>query len=145
MLCGVSPDPPHVCRWGDYSAAVATPEGVVFVATEWNNELTYPAYLGNWSTRIADIAPSGACVKGAGEGGDAALPYYFSVHTSDTVHPGRAGRRGLRDLRLGRLERAARARAARPDNTHLPCRGAVYRPGQGRDPQIHPHRYCARR
>jgi hypothetical protein len=52
-----SPDPPHVCRWGDYSAAVATPQGDVFVATEWTKELTYPAYLGNWSTQIADIAP----------------------------------------------------------------------------------------
>jgi len=47
----------NVCRWGDYSAAVATPAGDIFVATEWNKELTFPPYLGNWSTYVADIAP----------------------------------------------------------------------------------------
>ena len=47
----------NVCRWGDYSAAVATPAGDVFVATEWNKQLTYPPYLANWSTYVADLAP----------------------------------------------------------------------------------------
>jgi hypothetical protein len=52
-----SPDPPHVCRWGDYSAAVGTPDGTVYIATEWNKQLTYPPYLGNWTTQVAAVRP----------------------------------------------------------------------------------------
>jgi hypothetical protein len=39
------------CRWGDYSASVATPDGTVYSATEWigDNSRTY---FENWSTFI---------------------------------------------------------------------------------------------
>ena len=45
------------CRWGDYSASVATPDGTVYSATEWigDNSRTY---LENWSTFIWPTPPS---------------------------------------------------------------------------------------
>ena len=45
------------CRWGDYSASVATPDGTVYSATEWigDNSRTY---LENWSTFIWPTSPA---------------------------------------------------------------------------------------
>ncbi|MGH2595258.1 MAG: hypothetical protein ACRDH7_04765 [Actinomycetota bacterium] len=45
------------CRWGDYSASVATPDGTVYSAAEWigDNSRTY---FENWSTFIWPTPPS---------------------------------------------------------------------------------------
>lgn len=47
----------EACRWGDYSASVATPDGTVWSATEWigDNSRTY---FENWSTFIWPTMPS---------------------------------------------------------------------------------------
>ena len=62
--------PDGVERWGDYSAAVGVPDGSVWVATEYINQVCrLPQYkadptcggtrgaLANWGTRIAQITP----------------------------------------------------------------------------------------
>ena len=59
------------CRWGDYSASVATPDGTVYSATEWigDNSRTY---LENWSTFIWPTSPVVTGTRPAGrrrEGG----------------------------------------------------------------------------
>lgn len=40
-----------VCRWGDYSAAVATPSGQIYAATEWIGNDTRTLFA-NWSTFV---------------------------------------------------------------------------------------------
>jgi hypothetical protein len=46
---------PHLCRWGDYSASVGTPDGTIYSATEFigDNSRTFFA---NWSTFISPTA-----------------------------------------------------------------------------------------
>jgi hypothetical protein len=45
-------------RWGDYSAAVAGPDGSVWVATEYiPGTFGYPDFIANWGTYIAKVAP----------------------------------------------------------------------------------------
>ncbi|HEX6488362.1 MAG TPA: hypothetical protein VF137_05735 [Candidatus Dormibacteraeota bacterium] len=49
-----------VCRWGDYSAAVADTSGNVWMAAEWVPAL-YPPYRStyeNWGTFITEVTPS---------------------------------------------------------------------------------------
>ncbi len=45
------------CRWGDYSASVATPDGTVYSATEWIGDNSR-SYFENWSTFIWPTTPS---------------------------------------------------------------------------------------
>jgi hypothetical protein len=44
------------CRWGDYSASVATPDGRVFSAAEWIGDNSR-SYFENWSTFIWPTTP----------------------------------------------------------------------------------------
>jgi hypothetical protein len=45
-------------RWGDYSAAVGTPDGSVWIATEYiPGTFGYPDFLANWGTYVAQVAP----------------------------------------------------------------------------------------
>ncbi len=62
--------PDGVERWGDYSAAVSTPAGKIWIATEYINQVCKLAefkadstcggtrtLLANWGTRIAEVTP----------------------------------------------------------------------------------------
>jgi hypothetical protein len=52
-----APDP-GVERWGDYSAAVGTPDGSVWIATEYiPGTFGYPDFIANWGTYVAQVAP----------------------------------------------------------------------------------------
>jgi hypothetical protein len=52
-----APDP-GVERWGDYSAAVGTADGSVWIATEYiPGTFGYPPFLANWGTYVAQVAP----------------------------------------------------------------------------------------
>ncbi len=45
-------------RWGDYSAAVGTPDGSVWIATEYiPGTFGYPDFIANWGTYVAQVAP----------------------------------------------------------------------------------------
>jgi hypothetical protein len=45
-------------RWGDYSAAVGTPDGSVWIATEYiPGTFGYPDFIANWGTYVAQISP----------------------------------------------------------------------------------------
>ncbi|MDX6319823.1 MAG: hypothetical protein QOD35_3223 [Nocardioidaceae bacterium] len=45
-------------RWGDYSAAVGTPDGSVWIATEYiPGTFGYPDFVANWGTYVAQVAP----------------------------------------------------------------------------------------
>jgi hypothetical protein len=56
-------------RWGDYSAAVATPDGAIWTATEYipggiprwtvrnGHLLLFPSLFGNWGTYVTRIQP----------------------------------------------------------------------------------------
>jgi hypothetical protein len=48
--------PSHVCRWGDYSASVGTPQGTVYSATEFIGDNARTFYA-NWSTFIWPTRP----------------------------------------------------------------------------------------
>jgi hypothetical protein len=52
-----APDP-GVERWGDYSAAVGTPDGSVWIATEYiPGTFGYPDFIANWGTYVAEVSP----------------------------------------------------------------------------------------
>jgi hypothetical protein len=42
---------PHVCRWGDYSASVGTPQGTIYSATEFIGD-NARTFFANWSTFV---------------------------------------------------------------------------------------------
>ncbi|MGH3498318.1 MAG: hypothetical protein ACRDP1_12730 [Nocardioidaceae bacterium] len=45
-------------RWGDYSAAVAGPDGKVWLATEYiPGTFGYPDFIANWGTYVASVMP----------------------------------------------------------------------------------------
>ena len=45
-------------RWGDYSAAVGTPDGSVWIATEYiPGTFGYPDFIANWGTYVAQVSP----------------------------------------------------------------------------------------
>jgi len=50
------PDPTSVCRWGDYSASVALPDGTVWSATEYIGDGPRTEFA-NWGTFIWPTAP----------------------------------------------------------------------------------------
>jgi hypothetical protein len=64
---GYPPDGNGVERWGDYSAAVADTDGVVWMAGEYipgtfgyvPGAPTPPSYIANWGTAIGRVAPTG--------------------------------------------------------------------------------------
>jgi hypothetical protein len=52
-----APDP-GIERWGDYSAAVGTPDGSVWIATEYiPGTFGYPDFIANWGTYVAQVSP----------------------------------------------------------------------------------------
>jgi hypothetical protein len=54
----IDPTDPGIERWGDYSAAVGTPDGTVWVATEYiPGTFGYPPFLANWGTYVAQVSP----------------------------------------------------------------------------------------
>ena len=45
-------------RWGDYSAAVASQDGSIWLASEWiPGTFGFPTFIANWGTFINDVNP----------------------------------------------------------------------------------------